>query len=243
MQDLITAVKEHEADLGFAFDGDGDRLGVVDNQGNIIWPDQLLILMAQELLSQEPGATIVYDVKCTSLLEKIITRSGGKPVMTGSGHSVIKDAMHRYNAMLGGEMTGHFFYADRWYGFDDALYSGARLLELLAADPLERSPTDILDALPKRVSTPELIVEMAEGESRPFVDQLMQQANFEDGKVTTIDGLRVDFKQGWGLVRASNTVPGLTLRFEAVDEDALNMIKQQFITLMLQVKPSLTLMI
>jgi phosphomannomutase/phosphoglucomutase len=243
LADLIAAVQQNEAEIGLAFDGDGDRLGVVDMSGNIIWPDKLLILMSQHLLAQEPGATIVYDVKCTNVLETVISRAGGRAIMTGSGHSVIKDKMHKEDAMLGGEMTGHFFYRDRWYGFDDALYSGARLLELLAADPLERSPSEVFDALPKRVGTPEIIIDMAEGESQPFIEQLIKQAKFDDGRSTTVDGLRVDFKDGWGLVRASNTVPGLTLRFEANSDETLSMIKQQFVEQMLQVKPSLTLFI
>ncbi|MTI63721.1 phosphomannomutase/phosphoglucomutase [Methylophaga sp.] len=242
LQDLIKTVKEQEAELGLAYDGDGDRLGVVDGDGNIIWPDRLLLLMAQYMLVDQPGATILFDVKSTSMLEEVISRAGGNPIMTPSGHSVIKSLMVEHNAMLAGEMTGHFFFRDRWYGFDDALYSAARLLELLAADPLERTPTEVFAALPSRVSTPEIIVEMAEGESHRFIEQLQANVEFAGGKLSTVDGIRVDYPQGWGLVRASNTVPGLTLRFEATSKEELEYIKQAFIQQMLQIKPTLSLL-
>ncbi len=242
LQDLIKTVKEQEAELGLAYDGDGDRLGVVDGDGNIIWPDRLLLLMAQYMLVEQPGVTILFDVKSTSMLEEVISRAGGNPIMTPSGHSVIKSLMSEHNAMLAGEMTGHFFFRDRWYGFDDALYSAARLLELLAADPLERTPTEVFAALPSRVSTPEIIVEMAEGESHRFIEQLQANVELVGGKLSTVDGIRVDYPQGWGLVRASNTVPGLTLRFEATSKEELEHIKQAFIQQMLQIKPTLSLL-
>ncbi len=242
LQDLIKTVKQQEAELGLAYDGDGDRLGVVDGDGNIIWPDRLLLLMAQYMLVDQPGATILFDVKSTSMLQEVISRAGGNPVMTPSGHSVIKSLMSEHDAMLAGEMTGHFFFRDRWYGFDDALYSAARLLELLAADPLERTPTEVFAALPSRISTPEIIVEMAEGESHRFIEQLQANVEFVGGKLSTVDGIRVDFPHGWGLVRASNTVPGLTLRFEATSKEELEQIKQAFIEQMLQIKPTLSLL-
>lgn len=242
MRDLIQIVKSQEAELGLAFDGDGDRLGIVDGNGNIIWPDRLLLLLAQHLLVEQPGATILYDVKSTSLLEEVIDRAGGTPVMTPSGHSVIKNLMREHDAVLAGEMTGHFFFRDRWYGFDDALYSAARLLELLAADPLERTPTEVFAALPSRVSTPEIIVEMAEGESRPFIEQLQANVQFDNATLSTVDGVRVDFPYGWGLVRASNTVPGLTLRFEANSKEELAHIKHEFSQQMLKIKPTLPLL-
>lgn len=242
MQDLIKIVQADEAELGLAYDGDGDRLGVVDAEGNIIWPDRLLLLMAQYLLVEQPGATVLYDVKCTNMLDDVIGRAGGNPVMTPSGHSVIKSLMLEHDAMLAGEMTGHFFFRDRWYGFDDALYSAARLLELLAADPLERTPTEVFAALPSRVSTPEIIVEMAEGESHRFIEQLQANVEFVGGKLSTVDGIRVDYPKGWGLVRASNTMPGLTLRFEAASQEELEHIKQEFIQQMLQIKPTLSLL-
>lgn len=242
MQDLIKAVQSEQAELGLAFDGDGDRLGVVDAEGNIIWPDRLLLLIAQQLLADQPGATIIYDVKSTNLLEEGIRRAGGRPVMSPSGHSVIKNMMAEENAMLAGEMTGHLFFKDRWYGFDDALYSAARLLELLAADQLERTPTEVFASLPQRVSTPEIIIQMKEGESSKFIEQLQENVEFAGGKISKVDGIRVDYPNGWGLVRASNTVPGLTLRFEASNEDELEQIKQAFIQQMLQVKPTLSLL-
>lgn len=242
MQDLIKIVQSQQAELGLAYDGDGDRLGVVDAEGNIIWPDRLLLLMAQYMLVEQPGATIMYDVKSTNMLEEVISRAGGNPVMTPSGHSVIKSLMQEHNAMLAGEMTGHFFFRDRWYGFDDALYSAARLLELLAADPLERTPTEVFAALPSRVSTPEIIVDLPEGESHHFIEKLQESAEFSGASVSTVDGVRVNYPQGWGLVRASNTVPGLTLRFEATSKEELEQIKQQFIQQMLQIKPTLSLL-
>jgi phosphomannomutase/phosphoglucomutase len=242
MRDLIKVVTTQEAELGLAYDGDGDRLGVVDGDGNIIWPDRLLLLMAQYLLVEQPGATVLYDVKSTNMLEEVISRAGGTPIMTPSGHSVIKHLMQEHGAMLAGEMTGHFFFRDRWYGFDDALYSAARLLELLAADPLERTPTQVFAALPSRISTPEIIVEMAEGESHRFIEQLQANVEFVGGKLSNVDGVRVDYPTGWGLVRASNTVPGLTLRFEATTKEELEHIKQQFIQQMLQIKPTLSLL-
>lgn len=162
--------------------------------------------------------------------------------MSPSGHSVIKNMMAEENAMLAGEMTGHLFFKDRWYGFDDALYSAARLLELLAADQLDRTPTEVFAALPQRVSTPEIIIQMKEGESSKFIEQLQENVEFAGGKISTVDGIRVDYPNGWGLVRASNTVPGLTLRFEASNEDELEQIKQAFIQQMLQVKPTLSLL-
>jgi phosphomannomutase/phosphoglucomutase len=242
MQDLIKAVQSHEAELGLAFDGDGDRLGVVDAEGNIIWPDRLLILLAQDVLAREPGATIIYDVKSTNLLGEIISRAGGQPIMSPSGHSVIKNKMIEADAKLAGEMSGHLFFRDRWYGFDDALYSAARLLEFLAADPLERTPTQIFAALPQRVTTPEIIVDMPVGESHHFIEQLQANIEFIGGQISTVDGVRVDYPNGWGLVRASNTVPGLTLRFEANSQEDLEQIKQAFVQQMLQIKPTLSLL-
>ncbi|MCX4187657.1 phosphomannomutase/phosphoglucomutase [Methylophaga sp. OBS4] len=242
MQDLIKAVQSHEAELGLAFDGDGDRLGVVDAEGNIIWPDRLLILLAQDVLAREPGATIIYDVKSTNLLEEIISRAGGQPIMSPSGHSVIKNKMIEVDAKLAGEMSGHLFFRDRWYGFDDALYSAARLLEFLAADPLERTPTQVFAALPRRVTTPEIIVDMPVGESHRFIEQLQANIEFIGGQISTVDGVRVDYPNGWGLVRASNTVPGLTLRFEASSKEEMEQIKQAFIQQMLQIKPTLSLL-
>ncbi|WP_438971428.1 phosphomannomutase/phosphoglucomutase [Methylophaga sp.] len=242
MQDLINVVKAQQAEIGLAFDGDGDRLGVVDTNGNIIWPDRLLLLMAQHLLAENPGASIIYDVKSTNLLEEGIKRAGGRPIMSPSGHSVIKKMMAEENALLAGEMTGHLFFKDRWYGFDDALYSAARLLELLAANKQDMTPTEIFAALPQRVSTPEIIIKMKEGESVKFIQQLQENVESLGGKISIVDGVRADYPGGWGLVRASNTVPGLTLRFEANTDEELEHIKQIFIQQMLQIKPTLSLL-
>ncbi len=242
LQDLILAVRRSGAELGLAFDGDGDRLGVVDLEGNIIWADRLMIMFAQDILSRSPGALVIYDVKCTSLLGDAILGAGGEALMSPSGYAVIRDKVAETGALLAGEMSGHIFFKDRWFGFDDALYTACRLLELLARDPLERSSTDVFSAIPDRESTPEIIVDMAELESRKFIQQFAAEASFPGAKVVTIDGVRADFPTGWGLVRASNTVPGLILRFEAETQESLQEIQQQFKQQMLQVKPTITLL-
>ena len=241
LRDLIQVVPHQEAKLGLAFDGDGDRLVAVDAKGRVIWPDRLLVLFAQDVLTRSPGATVIYDVKSTRLLEDTILRAGGKAVMWQSGHSIIKAKMQETGALLGGEMSGHIFFNDRWYGFDDALYSACRLLELLANDPLERTATEVFDAIPERKSTPEILIDLPEGESQRFMRQISEQAHFSGAKLTTIDGVRADYKMGWGLIRASNTMPGLTLRFEADNSDNLRYIQQQFKQQMLQIKPTLHL--
>ena len=242
LQDLVTAVKQSEADLGLAFDGDGDRIGVVDVNGQPIWPDRLMILFAADVLSRRPGATVIYDVKSTNLLADEITKAGGNALMWQSGHSVIKNKMQETGAQLAGEMSGHIFFKERWYGFDDALYASCRLLELLANDSSERTPTEIFAATPDRVNTPEIVIAMpTAGEGKRFMQQLAVEAQFEDAQLTTIDGLRADYPNGWGLVRASNTVSGLTLRFEANTVEDLRYIQQQFKQQMLQVKPTLEL--
>lgn len=228
LQDLIMAVKQTGADLGLAFDGDGDRLGVVTQGGEIIFPDRLLMLFARDVLSRQPGATVIYDVKCTSHLKGQILDAGGSPLMWRTGHSLIKAKMRETGAELAGEMSGHFFFKERWYGFDDGIYAAARLMEILASDIQGRSPEDIFATLPKSVSTPELKVELAEGENYPFMDKLRQKAVFDDATLITIDGLRADWSDGWGLVRASNTTPVLVLRFEADNVPALKRIQQLF---------------
>ena len=228
LEDLIHAVRQTGADLGMAFDGDGDRLGVVTRGGEIIYPDRLLMLFARDVLSRQPGATIIYDVKCTSHLKGQILDAGGSPLMWRTGHSLIKAKMRETGAELAGEMSGHFFFKERWYGFDDGVYAAARLLEILAGDLQGRSPEEIFATLPKSVSTPELKVELAEGEHYRFMDKLRQQANFEDATLITIDGVRADWPDGWGLVRASNTTPVLVLRFEADNPTALKRIQQIF---------------
>lgn len=239
LQELIDKVREEEAELGLAFDGDGDRLGVIDSDGNVIWPDRQMMLYAIDVLSRQAGADIIYDVKCTRNLAKVIAKHGGKPIMSKTGHSLIKAKMKETNAELAGEMSGHIFFKERWFGFDDALYTAARLLEVLTAE--FRSTAEIFADLPDSVSTPELNVSLEEGENFIFVEQLQSQAIFEDANVITIDGVRVEFKDGWGLVRASNTTPSLVLRFEADDEVALDRIKDVFRKQMLKINDSIAL--
>ncbi len=241
LQSLIAEVAKHEAELGLAFDGDGDRLGVVDANGSPIWPDRLMIMFAQDVLLRMPGSVVIYDIKSSNLLGEEISRAGGEAVMWQSGHSVIKNKMIELDAQLAGEMSGHIFFKERWFGFDDGLYAASRLLELLCNDPLERTPTDIFASLPSRVSTPELLVEMNEKESRQFMAQLIKESEFSGAEITKIDGVRADYPNGWGLVRASNTMPGLTLRFEADTLEDLQHIQQRFKHQMLQIKPTLSL--
>ena len=228
LEDLIFSVKRTGADLGLAFDGDGDRLGVVTQSGEIIYPDRLLMLFARDVLSRQPGATIIYDVKCTNHLKGQILDAGGSPLMWRTGHSLIKAKMRETAAELAGEMSGHFFFKERWYGFDDGIYAAARLLEILAGDLQGRTPEEIFATLPKSVSTPELKIEMDEGEHYRFMDKLRQQASFDEATLITIDGVRADWPDGWGLVRASNTTPVLVLRFEADNPVALKRIQQVF---------------
>jgi phosphomannomutase/phosphoglucomutase len=228
LADLILTVQKTGADLGIAFDGDGDRLGVVTKDGEIIFPDRVLMLFAQDVLTRNPGATILYDVKCTGHLQPLILKAGGSPLMWKTGHSLIKAKMKETGAQLAGEMSGHFFFRERWYGFDDGVYAAARLLEILADDPEGRTPEEIFATLPKGVATPELHVPMAEGENHAFVARFRERARFEGARLTTIDGLRADWHDGWGLVRASNTTPVLVLRFDADSADALKRIQEAF---------------
>ncbi len=237
--DLIAAVKHYKADIGLAFDGDGDRLGVVDDQGKIIWPDRQMMLFAREVLTVKPGAEIIFDVKCSSQLAGQITKYGGRPLMWKTGHSFLKAKIKERGALLGGEMSGHICFNDRWYGFDDALYAACRLIEILSAD--SRSSSAVFAEFPDSINTPELTVELPEGENFKLVEALCKTVNFKDGKITTIDGLRVDFSEGWGLVRASNTTPSLVFRFEAVSPEALQKIQQRFRQLLQQLKPDITL--
>ena len=237
--DLEHFVKKFDADVGLAFDGDGDRLGVVTKQGEVIFPDRLLMLFARDVLSRNPGATIIYDVKCTGHLAGQILRNGGSPVMWKTGHSLIKAKMRETEAELAGEMSGHFFFRERWFGFDDGIYSAARLLEILAAD--ERDAGEIFDELPKGFSTPELKVEMEEGAHYAYIGKFVAQASFEGAKISTIDGIRADWPEGWGLVRCSNTTPCLVLRFDADNEAALERIKETFRAQLLAVDSSLNL--
>jgi phosphomannomutase/phosphoglucomutase len=241
LQDLILSVKRMNADLGLAFDGDGDRLGVVTASGEIIYPDRLLMLFARDVLTRNPGATIIYDVKCTGKLQPLILQAGGSPIMWKTGHSLIKSKMRETDAELAGEMSGHFFFRERWYGFDDGIYSAARLVEILAADAEGRTPQQIFDSLPKGVSTPELKIEMVEGEHYRFIEKFKEKSSFEGARVTTIDGVRADWPDGWGLVRASNTTPALVLRFDADNDAALLRIQDAFRRQLLAVDPRLAL--
>ncbi|PKL96044.1 MAG: phosphomannomutase/phosphoglucomutase, partial [Gammaproteobacteria bacterium HGW-Gammaproteobacteria-8] len=239
LEDLKLCVRNFNADVGVAFDGDGDRLGVVAPGGEIIYPDRLMMLFARDVLSRVPGAPIIYDVKCSTLLAGEIEKAGGKPIMARTGHSFIKEQLKRDQAPFAGEMSGHFFFKERWFGFDDGIYAAARLLEILAAD--SRSAAEILAELPKAESTPELKVEMKEGQPHPFVEKFQNQAQFEGATIHTLDGVRAEFEDGFGLLRASNTTPVLVLRFEGTDKAALNRIQQQFRKAMLAIEPGLKL--
>lgn len=239
MQDLIAMVKSKGADIGLAFDGDGDRLGVIDSEGNMIYPDRLLMLLAMDVLKRNQGAQIIFDIKCSSNLSKVIWERGGEPIMWKTGHSLIKAKMKQSGAALAGEMSGHIFFNERWYGFDDGLYSAARLLEILS--PRRESSAEVFATLPDAVNTPEINVKMREGEQHSFIDSLMMQADFGEANITMIDGIRADYADGWGLVRASNTTPVLVLRFEGKDQKAMQRIQQAFKAQMLAVKPDLTL--
>lgn len=239
LKDLIETVARFDADLGIAFDGDGDRLGVVTRDGENIFADRLLMLFAADVLERNPGAVILFDVKCTGRLPGHILRHGGSPLMWKTGHSLIKAKMRETEAELAGEMSGHFFFGERWYGFDDGIYAAARLLEILAADP--QPPGDVLKALPNGVSTPEIKVDAPGGDPHTFVERFRAQAKFADARLSTIDGLRVDWNDGWGLVRASNTTPVLVLRFDGDSEEALERIQQAFREQLLALDPELQL--
>ena len=239
LHDLIESVKLMDADIGVAFDGDADRLGVVTADGEIIYSDRLMMLFVKDVLSREPGGTIIYDVKCTGHLHRVIEVAGGKAMMYKTGHSLIKNKMKEVDAPFAGEMSGHFFFKERWYGFDCGIYAAARLLEILAAD--ERSPTEVLTSLPNSVSTPELKVHMQEGENHAFVTEFQEKAEFEDAMINTIDGVRADFDDGWGLVRASNTTPILVCRFDAENDLILQRIMNDFKTQMLAINDQLDL--
>ncbi|MDE1898997.1 MAG: phosphomannomutase/phosphoglucomutase, partial [Xanthomonadaceae bacterium] len=241
LEDLMLSVKRMGADLGVAFDGDGDRLGVVTPSGENIFPDRLLMLFAADVLTRDPGATVIYDVKCTGHLAPAILRHGGVPLMWRTGHSLIKAKMRETEAALAGEMSGHFFFRERWYGFDDGIYAAARLLEILAGDHEGRTPEQIFATLPKGVSTPELKIAMKEGEHYAFIERFRARAQFEGARITSIDGVRADWPDGWGLVRASNTTPILVLRFDADDEAALKRIQDVFRAQLLAVQADLAL--
>ncbi|CAC9588819.1 Phosphoglucomutase @ Phosphomannomutase [Bathymodiolus heckerae thiotrophic gill symbiont] len=227
LEDIIKEVIDTGADMGFAFDGDGDRLGLIDNKGNVIWADRQMILYSRDILSRNPGAKIVFDVKCSSLLPKDITEHGGEAIMSRTGHSFIKAKLKETGSALGGEMSGHIFFKERWYGFDDALYTGARLLEIMSKT--DQTCEQVFADLPDSINTPEINIHFDEqGQQFKAMDKLAQNVDFEGANIITIDGIRVDYPNGWGLVRPSNTTPCLVLRFEANDETTLETIKSTF---------------
>ena len=239
LADLIDRLAQGDCELGLAFDGDGDRLGVVTKDGHIIYPDRQLMLFAADVLGRVPGATIIYDVKSTRNLKPWIATHGGTPLLWKTGHSLIKVKMKETRAALAGEMSGHTFFGERWYGFDDGLYAGARLLEILSR---HANPSAVLDALPDALSTPELHVAVAEGEQHALVREHAEQATFPGASdVIRIDGLRVEYADGFGLARASNTTPAVVLRFEADDETAMKRIQGEFRRVFAAVRPSLRL--
>ncbi len=239
LQDLIRCLRETDCEIGLAFDGDGDRLGVVTKQGHIIFPDRQLMLLAEEVLSRHPGATIIYDVKCTRNLAPFVRARGGVPMMWRTGHSLVKARLKETGAPLAGEMSGHIFYKDRWYGFDDGLYAGARLLEILSR---HADPSRVLDALPDSPTTPELQLRCAEGEHFTLVEAVKRTGRFEGAaERIDIDGLRVEYPDGFGLARPSNTTPVVVLRFEADNDAALARIQGQFRQAILAAKPDAVL--
>jgi phosphomannomutase len=235
LRDLIKALQGSDAELGLAFDGDGDRLGIVTKDGQNIYPDRQMMLFARDVLSRVPGGTILFDVKCSQRLAPEIEAAGGVPLMYKTGHSLIKAKMKEVNSPLGGEMSGHIFFKERWYGFDDGTYAGARLLEILSRAP---DAGVVLNGLPTSFSTPELNVACKEGEPHTVVETLIKSAHFPaPAKISTIDGVRVDWPDGFGLIRASNTTPVLVLRFEGHTQAAMERIEADMLALMRSVKP------
>ena len=235
LADLIRTVQTTDAEIGLAFDGDGDRLGVVTKDGKIIYPDRQLMLFAKDILSRNPGGTVIFDVKCTQRLAPVIRKAGGKPLMWKTGHSLVKAKMKQVKAPIAGEMSGHIFFGERWYSFDDATYTAARLLEILSRS---KDPSKVLNALPTSFSTPELNVPCAEGEPKVLVQKLLETAKFPGAlEIITIDGLRAEYKDGFGLIRSSNTTPVLVMRFEGHTEKALHRIEAAFMAALRAVKP------
>jgi phosphomannomutase len=234
LADLIAAVRNSDAELGLAFDGDGDRLGIVTKDGQIIYPDRQIMLLARDVLSRNPGASIIYDVKCSQRLAPVIREAGGQPMMYKTGHSLIKAKLKETGAPFAGEMSGHIFFAERWYGFDDATYTAARVLEILSRSD---DPSAVLNGLPTSFNTPELNVPCAEGEPARVVAELQRSAKFPGAELCTIDGLRADYSDGFGLIRASNTTPVLVMRFEGHTPEALQRIEKHFMSALRAVKP------
>jgi len=226
LKDVCAAIKDNDLELGLAFDGDGDRVGVIDDKQNVIWPDRQMILYSEDVLSRVPGALIIYDIKSSYNLGKEIIKMGGKELMWKTGHSLIKAKMKETDAALAGEMSGHIFFKERWYGFDDGLYSAARMLEILSKK--KGTSSEIFNALPDSFNTPEIQISFDEGEHHVFMDKFKKSAKFDNADISTIDGMRVTWDKGWGLIRPSNTTPCLVLRFEAEDENSLSEVQENF---------------
>ena len=239
LQDLIRTVKKEGADIGIAFDGDGDRLGVVSNLGEIIYPDQLMMIFSKSVLQNSQNKEIVFDVKCTNLLGEIITNAGGIPIMSPTGHFHIKNTLKKTNAPLAGEMSGHIFFNDQWYGFDDGHYSAFRLIEIMKNS--QSSLSSIFQELPKAFSTPEMNIDVDEDKKFKIVEDFITNSDFGDGEKNTVDGLRVNFKDGWGLLRASNTTPKLVLRFEAKSHARLKEIQDMFLVELKKIDESINI--
>jgi len=237
MQALQRAVVEHQAALGLAFDGDGDRLGVVDSSGRLIWPDRVLMYLAMDVLTREPGGDIIYDVKCSRHLANVILSNGGRPLMWKSGHSNLKSKMRETHALLAGEFSGHIMFSERWYGFDDGIYAGARLLEILSLD--YRTSAEIFAELPDSLATPEYALRLEEGRAQAVMQSIEQLPDLPGARLVKIDGLRAEFEQGWGLVRASNTTPALLFRFESDSQAGLEQVQSIFRDLLSKVAPDL----
>lgn len=240
LDELIDIVKKNNLDIGLAFDGDGDRVGVIDNKGVVLWADRQMMLYSRDVLERNPGAKIIFDVKSSRNLGTVIEQAGGEPIMWKTGHSFIKNKMAETGALLAGEMSGHIFFKERWYGFDDALYSAARLLEIITNQDL--STSELFATLPDAVSTPEIIVHLdKDGAQHAFVQKFANQAKLPNAQITTIDGIRADYEHGWGLVRASNTTPAIVIRFEAENDSVMEEIKSAFRKEMSKVDANLTL--
>ena len=235
LKDLIQAVKTHGADLGLAFDGDGDRVGMVTNNGEIVFPDKILMMLSKDVLHSQKGS-IIFDVKCSNALSQIIKENGGSPIMSPTGHFHIKNGIKKHNPLLAGEMSGHIFFNDKWYGFDDGHYSGARIIEMLSKN--EKSIAEICNELPMLFSTPELNINVTDDNKFKIIKEFADNCRLE-GEKNTIDGLRLDFEDGWGLIRASNTTPKLVLRFEGKSEEILNRIQNDFLNELTRICPDI----
>ena len=235
LKDLIQAVKTHGADLGLAFDGDGDRVGMVTNNGEIVFPDKILMMLSKDVLHSQKGS-IIFDVKCSNALSQIIKENGGSPIMSPTGHFHIKNGIKKHNPLLAGEMSGHIFFNDKWYGFDDGHYSGARIIEMLSKN--EKSIAEICNELPMLFSTPELNINVTDENKFKIIKEFADNCRLE-GEKNTIDGLRLDFEDGWGLIRASNTTPKLVLRFEGRSEEILNRIQNDFLNELTRICPDI----